>query len=118
MARALAVRAGCAATGWAGRLGDRYHHRRLERACATTIVDTGPYRFTRNPIYLGMFFGLVGLAIAFDSLWLLVRAVCLRPRHPLRRNGSEGSLSSANSATPIAATVRVCGAGCSDVVLL
>ncbi len=41
----------------------------------TTIVDTGPYRFTRNPVYLGMFFGLVGLAIAFDSLWLLVALV-------------------------------------------
>ena len=37
----------------------------------TTIVEAGPYRFTRNPIYLGMFLGLVGLAIAFDSLWLL-----------------------------------------------
>ncbi|MBI3516002.1 MAG: isoprenylcysteine carboxylmethyltransferase family protein [Proteobacteria bacterium] len=41
----------------------------------TTIVDTGPYRFTRNPIYLGMFLGLVGLAIAVDSLWLLVALV-------------------------------------------
>ncbi|UXN66344.1 isoprenylcysteine carboxylmethyltransferase family protein (plasmid) [Phyllobacterium sp. A18/5-2] len=37
----------------------------------TTIVQEGPYRFTRNPIYLGMFFGLVALAIAFDSLWLI-----------------------------------------------
>ena len=35
------------------------------------IVETGPYRFTRNPIYLAMFFGLVGLGMAFDSLWLL-----------------------------------------------
>ena len=41
----------------------------------TTIVDGGPYRFTRNPIYLGMFLGLVGLAIAFDSLWLLAALV-------------------------------------------
>jgi protein-S-isoprenylcysteine O-methyltransferase Ste14 len=41
----------------------------------TAIVDTGPYRFTRNPIYIGMFLGLVGLAIAFDSLWLLVALV-------------------------------------------
>jgi protein-S-isoprenylcysteine O-methyltransferase Ste14 len=40
-----------------------------------TIVETGPYRFTRNPIYLGMFLGLVGLAIAFDNLWLLAMLV-------------------------------------------
>jgi protein-S-isoprenylcysteine O-methyltransferase Ste14 len=39
---------------------------------ATTIVDSGPYRFTRNPIYLGMFLGLIGLAIAFDNPWLLL----------------------------------------------
>ena len=38
----------------------------------TTIVESGPYRFTRNPIYLGMFLGLVGLAIALDDLWLLL----------------------------------------------
>ena len=41
----------------------------------TTIVDSGPYRFTRNPIYLGMFLGLIGLAIAFDNLWLLMMLV-------------------------------------------
>jgi protein-S-isoprenylcysteine O-methyltransferase Ste14 len=41
----------------------------------TSIVDTGPYRFTRNPIYLAMMLGHVGLAIAFDSLWLLVTLV-------------------------------------------
>jgi protein-S-isoprenylcysteine O-methyltransferase Ste14 len=37
----------------------------------TAIVVNGPYRFTRNPIYLGMLLGQVGLAIAFDSLWML-----------------------------------------------
>ena len=41
----------------------------------TSIVDTGPYCFTRNPIYLGMMLALVGLAIAFDSLWPLVTLV-------------------------------------------
>lgn len=41
----------------------------------TTIVETGPYRSTRNPIYLGMMLGLVGLALAFDSLWLLATLV-------------------------------------------
>jgi protein-S-isoprenylcysteine O-methyltransferase Ste14 len=41
----------------------------------TTIVDTGPYRFTRNPIYLSMVLGLIGLAIALNSLWLLLTLV-------------------------------------------
>jgi len=39
---------------------------------STTIIDTGPYRFTRNPIYLGMMLGLIGLAVALNSLWLLL----------------------------------------------
>jgi protein-S-isoprenylcysteine O-methyltransferase Ste14 len=38
----------------------------------TTIVESGPYRFSRNPIYIGMFLGLIGLAIALNTLWLLV----------------------------------------------
>ena len=41
----------------------------------TAIVTTGPYRFTRNPIYVGMLFGLIGLAIGFDSLWILAMLV-------------------------------------------
>jgi protein-S-isoprenylcysteine O-methyltransferase Ste14 len=45
------------------------------RLPTTTIVETGPYRFTRNPIYLGMVLGLIGLAIAFNSLWLLMMLV-------------------------------------------
>src|SRR5499427_9647737 len=41
----------------------------------TTIVQSGPYRVTRNPIYLGMFLGLIGLAVAFDNPWLLMMLV-------------------------------------------
>jgi protein-S-isoprenylcysteine O-methyltransferase Ste14 len=40
-----------------------------------SIVAAGPYRFMRNPIYVGMFLGQTGLAIGFDSLWLLVTLV-------------------------------------------
>ena len=38
----------------------------------TTIVSNGPYRWSRNPIYLGMVLRQVGLAVGFDSLWHLV----------------------------------------------
>jgi protein-S-isoprenylcysteine O-methyltransferase Ste14 len=38
----------------------------------TAIVDTGPYRFTRNPIYTAMMLALAGVAFAFDSLWPLL----------------------------------------------
>jgi protein-S-isoprenylcysteine O-methyltransferase Ste14 len=41
----------------------------------TAIVEGGPYRLTRNPIYMGMFGGLIGLGIAFDSPWLLLMLV-------------------------------------------
>src|SRR5262249_36280770 len=41
----------------------------------TPIVESGPYRFTRHPLHLGMFLGLIGLAIAFDNLWLLMMLV-------------------------------------------
>src|SRR5262245_61591444 len=37
----------------------------------TTIVSSGPYRFTRNPIYIGMFLGQGGLAVGLNSLWIL-----------------------------------------------
>lgn len=50
----------------------------------TTIVANGPYHFTRNPIYIGMFLGQTGLAIGFDSLWILAALV---PFYIVIRNG-------------------------------
>lgn len=41
----------------------------------TTIVDAGPYGFTRNPIYVGMMLSLIGLAVAFDSIWSLITLI-------------------------------------------
>jgi protein-S-isoprenylcysteine O-methyltransferase Ste14 len=41
----------------------------------TTIVRTGPYRFSRNPIYLAFFVVHLGLAIWVDSLWMVATLV-------------------------------------------
>jgi protein-S-isoprenylcysteine O-methyltransferase Ste14 len=68
----------------------------------TAIVTGGPYRFTRNPIYIGMFLGQTGIGIGFDSLWLLamlapfylvIRYCRRRPRGGLSRAQVQRSLS-------------------------
>lgn len=41
----------------------------------TTVVRTGPYRFSRNPIYLSFILLMVGLSIWLNNLWLLVTLV-------------------------------------------
>lgn len=36
---------------------------------ATAIVSTGPYRLSRNPIYIGLSVFFLGIMIAADNLW-------------------------------------------------
>lgn len=39
------------------------------------IVDIGVFALSRNPIYVGAHIGLVGAAIALDSLWVLATLI-------------------------------------------
>ena len=41
----------------------------------TAIVRTGPYRVSRNPIYLAFFALHAGLAVWVDSLWLVATLI-------------------------------------------
>jgi protein-S-isoprenylcysteine O-methyltransferase Ste14 len=41
----------------------------------TTIVRTGPYRFSRNPIYVAFTLFVLGLSVWLNNLWLLVTLV-------------------------------------------
>src|SRR5574341_1398730 len=58
------------------------------RKPTTAIVRTGPYRFSRNPIYLAFSLFQLGVAMWVNSLWLLatlVAAVALMHFVVLRR---------------------------------
>lgn len=42
---------------------------------ATALVTDGPYRLTRNPIYLGMTAAYLGAGLLSDSLWIVLLAL-------------------------------------------
>lgn len=39
---------------------------------ASALLTTGPYRFTRNPLYLGLSATLAALSLFLDSAWVLL----------------------------------------------
>jgi protein-S-isoprenylcysteine O-methyltransferase Ste14 len=42
---------------------------------ARAFVHTGPYRFSRNPMYLGLFLIYVGVALVNSKLWPLATMI-------------------------------------------
>lgn len=41
------------------------------------LAVNGPYRFTRNPMYLGLVLMTVGLGLVMNSMWLILMAVAV-----------------------------------------
>jgi protein-S-isoprenylcysteine O-methyltransferase Ste14 len=41
----------------------------------TAFVVRGPFRFTRNPMYLGLTLVSIGIGLAYDAIWVVVLAL-------------------------------------------
>ncbi len=46
----------------------------LPHRAASHLITTGPFRFTRNPIYVGNTMLVAGVGLVFGVVWLLVAA--------------------------------------------
>ncbi len=44
----------------------------LPQLGTTALVQSGPYRFTRNPMYVALALFYLGTAIAFSLLWAII----------------------------------------------
>lgn len=46
----------------------------LPHGSASNIISSGIFRFTRNPIYLGFLFMVIGFPLNFGSIWGIIAA--------------------------------------------
>ncbi len=56
----------------------KFHRSRTSIDCrkpTTEIIATGPFAYSRNPVYVGMTMLMGGIAIAVDSPWVLAMAI-------------------------------------------
>ena len=62
---------------WAAQTFRRARTNLLTNQATLAIVSTGPFAYSRNPIYVGALIGLIGFAVAANSLWFLVALVVI-----------------------------------------
>jgi protein-S-isoprenylcysteine O-methyltransferase Ste14 len=81
------VLTGTVIIAWAGSEFSSHRTTLLPSEAATTVVKSGPYRYTRNPIYLLMALVYSGIALMFASplaLLLLVPVILVLNRQAVR----------------------------------
>lgn len=84
----LFVLVGVGIAGWGMVTFARAHTAIIPSKPAASLVDTGPYRFTRNPMYTGMTIAYLGVAVHLNSGWsilLLPLVLFLLHRFVIRR---------------------------------
>jgi protein-S-isoprenylcysteine O-methyltransferase Ste14 len=60
---------GCLVAGWGWTLFHRARTTTIPGRASTTLVTWGPYRFTRNPMYVGLALGYLGEAGLLKHVW-------------------------------------------------
>lgn len=50
----------------------RAHTAIIPHKAASTLVQAGPYRFTRNPMYTGLTFAYIGGSLTMNTWWTLL----------------------------------------------
>ncbi|MCA1441062.1 isoprenylcysteine carboxylmethyltransferase family protein [Ensifer sp. IC4062] len=60
---------------WAVKTLLERHTAILPNRCATCLVTCGPFRFTRNPIYLGYTLLMIGSGLITGNPWLFIAAI-------------------------------------------
>ncbi len=65
----LLLLAGIVTAAWGMLTFARAHTAIIPNRPATSLVDTGPYKFTRNPMYTGMTLAYLGVAVHLNSGW-------------------------------------------------
>jgi protein-S-isoprenylcysteine O-methyltransferase Ste14 len=68
----LLIALGLGLNVWALNTFQRAHTTVIPRRPATRVVTTGPYRFSRNPMYIGFALVYLGLAFWLDWGWLIM----------------------------------------------
>ncbi len=62
---------------WAQWIFRKVHTTTVPYEAASRLVDWGPYRVTRNPMYLGLFLFFGGISVAFPFVWSILLLVAV-----------------------------------------
>ena len=80
---------------------------------STMLIERGPYKFTRNPIYIGMVILYFGLAVMLTSAWMLLLLIPVLIDPPAWRGRARGGLSHRQVRRRLPRSSRpACRAGC------
>ncbi|MGB8634827.1 MAG: isoprenylcysteine carboxylmethyltransferase family protein [Rhodanobacteraceae bacterium] len=67
----VVVAMGMVLLAWAERQFASHSTSHDHRAVASSLITTGPFQYSRNPVYLGLAILLAGFALALNTPWLV-----------------------------------------------